>query len=154
VSESATKSKTSATGLARELQAMWLVVHQTSSGEFFRTVDELGLSLTELKMLSRLDDGLHRTVKVLGDELKLSLPSASRAVDALVRRGLLVRYECAEDRRQKQVHLSPEGADAVRRLTEARLAGLAEFVETLDEDERAALSRALAPIVERIDSET
>ena len=132
---------------------MWLVINRTSSGEFFRTVDELQLSLTDMKMLHLLNGGDEKSVKELGEALSISLPSASRAVDGLVRRGLVLRRECLEDRRLKQVKLSPEGSDAVRRMAEARLAGLTEFVETLDEPERAALSRALAPIVARMTPE-
>ena len=129
---------------------MWILVNRTSSGDFFRTVDELELSLSQMKALHLLADGEEKSVKTVGDALGLSQPAASRSVDGLVRRGLVLRRECAADRRQKQVQISPEGSDAVRRMSEARLAGLTEFVETLEEAERAALSRALAPIVERI----
>lgn len=127
-----------------------MVINRTSSGDFFRTVDELELSLTQMKALHVLADREERSVKELGEALSLSFPAASRAVDGLVRRGLLERRECLEDRRARLVQLSPEGADAVRRMAEARLAGMTEFVDTLQEADRKALSRALAPILKRI----
>ena len=136
--------------LAHDLQAVWVLITRTTSGDFFRTVDELQLSLTQMKALHVLADAGELSVKELADALQLSFPAASRAVDALVRSDLLGRRECSEDRRSRRVFLTDAGAHAVQRISEARLAGLNQFVETLDPDEREALSAALAPIVQRI----
>jgi DNA-binding MarR family transcriptional regulator len=129
---------------------MWVLINRTTSGDFFRTVDELQLSLTQLKALHVVQGAGEPSVKDVADALHLSLPAASRALDGLVKRGLLDRRECADDRRSRRVLLTEKGSEAVQRMAEARMAGLTQFVELLEEPERAALSAALVPVIKRI----
>ena len=126
---------------------MWSHIQRTSSGEWFRTIGELELSLPQLKTMYRLLGGDEPTVKELAEALGLSLAATSRGVDGLVRRGLLERREDAVDRRAKRVRLTPQGRQMITRVNEARLAGLADFVATLDPERREALAAALHPIV-------
>jgi DNA-binding MarR family transcriptional regulator len=83
----------------------------------------------------------------------LSVPAAGRAVDGLVRDGLVSRTEDTADRRIKRLALTDRGRAALERLTEARLLGLRRFAETLGERERAALAGALAEVFDQWDSE-
>lgn len=123
----------------------------TAGTEFLRRIDDLGLSLSQVKALHLLGEGEgDRTLKDLGDELGLSLPAMSRAVDALVKRGLVNRAEDAEDRRFKRVCATAAGRELTRELVGVRLAGLEEFIATLDERQRKALERALELIVPEV----
>ena len=79
-------------------------------GEFER----LDLSFTQFKALTAAADG-EPTVKALAERLGLSLPGASRAVDQLVRRGLLDRREDADDRRCKRLSVTDAGRELVHR---------------------------------------
>ena len=88
------------------------------------------------------------TVKELAASLGLSLPGASRAVDALVGRGLLGRREDPGDRRQKRLCCTVDGREALRRLDEGRLAGLSAFAATLPAAQCRRLSGALRPILD------
>jgi DNA-binding MarR family transcriptional regulator len=135
--------------LAEHLAAFLGVLHRTSQGEWFRTVAELELSLTQLKALHMMAGSDDLSIKDLAEALSLSLPAASRAVDGLVQRGLVARRECAEDRRSRLVKLTADGRAALERVYAARLAGLSEFVGRLDDHERAALEKALAVLVAR-----
>jgi DNA-binding MarR family transcriptional regulator len=81
----------------------------------------------------------------------VSLPAASRTVDDLVRRGFATRAEDAEDRRMKRVEITAPGRAVIRRLNAARLTGLEQFIETLNDAERQALSGALERLLERPD---
>jgi DNA-binding MarR family transcriptional regulator len=137
--------------LAEQLHALWGHVMRGSGGGFLAELEQHGLSLTQLKALHVLRSHGELSVKHVGEQLGLSLPAASRAVDGLVQRGLADRSECATDRRCRLVRLSPAGADVVGRVAEARLAGIAQFVETLAAADREALGAALAPILEGID---
>ena len=135
--------------LAAELLALWR--HVLSSGNAsagaYAVFDELDLTLTQVKALVALSQH-ELTVKELAERLGLSLPGASRAVDALVSRGLLDRREDPHDRRQKRLTSTDAGRDALRRLDEARLAGIEAFAATLPPAQRKRLSGALRPILD------
>lgn len=137
--------------VAQGLQALWHLIGRTASGEFFRVVAESELSLSQLKALYALTDE-SLSVKQLAAALHISEAATSRAADGLVRRGLLERRECQDDRRSRRMHLTPAGAEVRDRTMQARLAGLVEFVERLTPAERASLDAALSPIVERLAS--
>lgn len=121
-----------------------------SNRQFFTTLEELGLSFTQVKTLGVLRDSeTPLTVKAVSDNVGLSLPAVSRAVESLVRRGDVVRDEDPLDRRCKRVALTAGGRRTFDRLAELRLAGLRRFVDGLDEGLRADLAVALRPVVER-----
>jgi DNA-binding MarR family transcriptional regulator len=136
--------------LAHQLQVVWSAVMRASQGGFMRAFEELGLSMTQVKLLFMVEQRPEICLKDLGEYVALSPAAASRAVDALVQRGLLERTEDPEDRRSRIVRLSPQGRETAGRVLQARLAGLQHFAEGLEESERRALTQALAPIVERI----
>ena len=135
--------------LAEDLHALWGLIQRTASSEWFAVITESELTFTQLKSLMALGD-TQLSVKQLAGVLSLSEAAASRAADALVRRGLLARTECADDRRSRLLKLTPEGAAMRDRIVEARVAGLVEFVERLTPDEQAALLAAVSPIVQRL----
>jgi len=136
--------------LARDLLAVMLYIQRNSGHDFYVLVEELDLTLTQLKALHILDLGTDEaSVKELGEALGLSLPAASRTVDGLLRRGYLERREDDHDRRIKRLSLTDEGRRAVERLNRARLAGLEGFASTLSESERSRLSGAIASLLER-----
>jgi DNA-binding MarR family transcriptional regulator len=134
--------------LARELLTLWQSLLRSSERGMFSALEELDISLTQLKALHRLDTTAGElSVKELAEGLSISLAAASRTVEGLLRRGLLERREDEHDRRIKRVRIGADGRDLVRRLNEARLQGLSAWAATLPADQRAALSGALAPIL-------
>jgi DNA-binding MarR family transcriptional regulator len=139
--------------IARELYATLFALNQRAAHDLSELLATLGLSPTQLKLLHLLarerDD--EQTVKALGDQFGLSLPAASRAVEALHQRGYVERRECLADRRMKRVRLTEAGREALRALHASNIARLAEFTATLDEHERRDLSAALAPLLERLE---
>jgi DNA-binding MarR family transcriptional regulator len=88
-------------------------------------------------------------VKYLSDSLGLSLASASRAVDGLVKQQLVARTEDTEDRRVKRLSLTEAGESLSHRILTARLEGLGKFVASLTPAERTKLESALELLVER-----
>jgi DNA-binding MarR family transcriptional regulator len=136
--------------LARQLAGFFRYVTLSSQGDFLEAVSERDLSLSQLKALSMLDgqpDAL--SVKALAGELGLSLPAASRAVDALFKRGLVERAEDATDRRVKRIRLTSAGRKLVGELAAIRLADLEQLLQTFSAGERRKLSAALETILER-----
>jgi DNA-binding MarR family transcriptional regulator len=135
--------------LASDLLALWRRIISDGDGDAgaYAIFDELDLTLTQVKALCALSRE-ELTVKELAERLRLSLPGASRAVDALVSRELLHRREDPADRRQKRLRCTTAGRDALSRLDEARLAGLAAFATTLPAAQCRRLSAALRPVLD------
>jgi DNA-binding MarR family transcriptional regulator len=120
-------------------------------GGMLEVIDELGLSLTQVKAIQMLAtaEPPEMSLKQLGDSLELSLPAISRAVDGLVHRGLVTRTEDETDRRSKRVRPTKKADALVSRLIDIRFSQLGEFVDSLTPRERNKLSAAIAVLVER-----
>jgi DNA-binding MarR family transcriptional regulator len=141
----ASGSPTATHQLAERFGAFLARMHRESADEWLATVDELELSLSQLKALHALSAG-ELSISTLAGRLGLSLPAASRAADGLVTRGLIERRACDEDRRARFVRLTTAGEEAVRRVHAARLAGLETFLTTLDDEQRTAIAALLETI--------
>lgn len=140
------------TVLAADLCALVAHLHKNCSADLFEAVGALELTITQMKMLHRLEEtGEELSLKQAAEQIHLSLAAASRLVDDLVRRGFVERREDAEDRRMKRVRITSEGHAVIARLSAARLKGLELFVATLDDREREQLTQVLATLLERSD---
>jgi DNA-binding MarR family transcriptional regulator len=129
-----------------------------SDSDFVRQVDELDLSLTQLKLLSHLyelpepaqgEEPAPLSVKQVAEELGISLPAASRAIDPLVKRRLVARQEDPLDRRVKRVRLTSRGEAAVGRLLATRIAAAEAMLATFTDSEREKLADAFGEILAR-----
>jgi DNA-binding MarR family transcriptional regulator len=151
----APRSRTSASpaGVAQALYAASFTLHQRITRDLYQLLNELGLSVTQAKMLHLLqqqpDEEL--SVKALGEHFRLSLAAASRAVEELHQRGYAERRECPEDRRIKRVRITDGGRAAIAELHVANIAAVTAFATTLTTTERRDLVAALAPLLERLE---
>jgi DNA-binding MarR family transcriptional regulator len=158
--EATTKTRNSvggpATGDDRDLAlrfgALMLCTLSSDGGAVIQAIDESGLNLAQMKVLVALaghegDDPA--TVKDVAEPLGISLATASRAVDALVRRNLASRVEDRDDRRVRRVSLTASGQEVADELIAARLAGLERFVASLSPLERRRLEDALDVLLKR-----
>lgn len=140
-----------ATDVAQQLLRLW---HQclSDAGRLYALLEQERVGMTDLKLLHALSDSPGEpTVKELAERMGLSLPGASRAADALLRRGWLERREDEQDRRMKRLAITDDGRALLRRVEEARLTGLEEVIARLPDEELTRLSTALAPIIERLE---
>ncbi len=112
-------------------------------------IDDLGISLSQLKALGLIDEEGETSLKAVGEGLGLSLSAVSRAVGGFVKRGWVTREECPEDRRSKRVSITPEGSARMGEIAELRMSGLVEFVESLSQEELDALAPALELLAQR-----
>jgi DNA-binding MarR family transcriptional regulator len=134
--------------LTDELARFLMSTMKTAQAGVFEVVAELDLSMTQLKILHILDGSDQElTPSELAQIVGLSPAATGRAVDALVRGGVVSRRDDEADRRVKRLALTDAGAAAVSRIARARLDGLAKVVDTLDPAQRDALSAALAPLL-------
>jgi DNA-binding MarR family transcriptional regulator len=138
--------------LAGDLFALVAFLMKESSPALFAKLDEVGISLTQMKLLHLLDVAPEEhSLKELGDRMGCSLPGASRAVDGLLQRGLVERREDEHDRRIKRVRISDAGRRIVREVTAVRLDALQQFTSSLSDTERRKLAAALAPLAARVE---
>ena len=123
---------------------LWRQILQGSTRDLYRLLAELELSLTQLKLLHVLvESPTEISVKELGEELGMSLPNASRTVDALLQRGLVERREDEHDRRVKRVGATDKARDVIDRVDTARLQGLEAWAAELSPVQRRTLLDAL-----------
>jgi DNA-binding MarR family transcriptional regulator len=114
----------------------------------YALLEEQSIGLTDLKLLHALAQSpTEPTVKELSERMGLSLPGASRAADALLRRGWVERREDEQDRRMKRLTITDDGRALLRTVEEARLAGLEALIATLPAEDLDRLSAAIAPIL-------
>jgi DNA-binding MarR family transcriptional regulator len=92
-----------------------------------------------------------RQVSDLAETFGVSVPSMSRAVDALVKEGLATRVEDPEDRRARHVAITAKGKQLVETLVVVRQAGMEAFVATLTAAQRRKLDAAIDSLMDRED---
>lgn len=139
--------------LGYRLGAVMLKCLGADGGAAIRAIDDSGLTFTQMKVLLTLSGERSDppTVKLVADQLGLSLPSVSRAVDGLVRRGLVSRTEDDNDRRMRRLSPTAQGEGLSDQILAARLDGLGKFAASLSEAERELLAPALDQLLERQD---
>ncbi|HKG36492.1 MAG TPA: MarR family transcriptional regulator [Solirubrobacterales bacterium] len=120
------------------------------NGSLLEAIEESGLTMTQIKVLAALgrgeDDG-PRPGSELAAEIGASMPTASRAIEALVKKRLVTRAEDAKDRRVRRIAITRKGARLVHELVARRTAALEDFVNALDEDQRRKLDGALEALL-------
>jgi DNA-binding MarR family transcriptional regulator len=140
---------------AARLTALLRHVFLYDRGNQLRVIEDSGLSMTQCKALLELG-GLGHAAETwqVGDLAELfgvSLPSMSRAVDALVKKGLATRVEDLVDRRVRQVKITGPGKDLVETLVAVRQSGIEAFATTLSADQRRKLDAAVDSLMDRED---
>jgi DNA-binding MarR family transcriptional regulator len=147
----ATATNTTDRELGYRLGAVMLSCFGADGGAAIRAIDQSGLTFTQMKVLMTLAGASEQApgLKPFAESLGLSLPSVSRAVDGLVKRGLVARAEDPADRRQRLLTLTEDGRALSGQIMAARLAGLEHFAASLEGEERELLDRALELLLER-----
>lgn len=148
-------SNTVTTGqLAEDLHRFFARVMKGDQGELFALIAELDLTMPQMRGMFVLDAAEPAlALTELAPMMGLSVAAAGRAVDGLVRNGLVSRSEDAADRRIKRLALTGDGRAALQRIAAARLVGLRRFADTLGDAERAALVSALEAVFAQWDAE-
>jgi DNA-binding MarR family transcriptional regulator len=124
-------------------------------GNQLRVIEESGLSMTQCKALLELG-GLGQTAETwqvgdLAEVFGVSVPSMSRAVDALVKEGLATRVEDPDDRRARQVRITAKGKQLVDTLVTVRQTGMGAFAASLSAAQRRKLDAAVDALMDRED---
>ncbi|MGN6472527.1 MAG: MarR family winged helix-turn-helix transcriptional regulator [Mycobacteriales bacterium] len=122
------------------LVTSWLLV-----GISARSVEdaESGITLTQFRTLAVLADRGETNLSKLAAELDVNASTAMRVIDRLVAANLVSRTENPATRREVVLCPTPAGEQLVRDVVARRRAAIAELVETIPADNRAALVNCL-----------
>ena len=124
-------------------------------GNQLKVMEESGLSLTQCKAILEIG-GLGEVLPScqlteLAEKLGTSTPAMSRAVDDLVKKGLVTRVEDPDDRRARRIELTTKGREVVDRIVTVRLKGVTAFAASLSATQRRKLDAAVDSLMERED---
>jgi DNA-binding MarR family transcriptional regulator len=140
---------------AARLGALLRHIFLYDRGNMLRVMEESGLSMTQCKALLELgglgEASEPRQVSDLAEIFRVSVPSMSRAIDALVKKGLATRVEDPDDRRVRRIAITRKGEGLVDTLMLVRLAGMEAFAAGLSAAQRRKLDAAIDSLMERED---
>ena len=79
------------------------------------------------------------------------MPAVSRAIESLVRKGLVSRDEDPDDRRRRLVALTDEGHKVTNAALMGRAVGAVKLASSFSEEELKDLDSLLSKVIERED---
>lgn len=100
------------------------------------------VSIPQLRILVLVGTRGPLGLGVVADELGVDSSNASRAVDKLIKAGLLDRRDSPEDRRKLALTLTPSGAALVQTVTDHRRDAIAAVLKRLTASQRDGLAAA------------
>jgi DNA-binding MarR family transcriptional regulator len=106
------------------------------------------LSVPEFRALGYISRHPQTALSGVAEHAGLSVPAASRLVDALVDKQFVERSVSPTDRRQIALRLTEEGSDLLARTRERTRGELAAMLAGLSESERNVILRGLQPLRE------
>jgi len=140
---------------AARLSALLRHLFLFDRGNMLRVIEESGLSMTQSKALLELgglgEESEARHVSDLAETFGMSVPSMSRAVDGLVKKGLATRVEDPDDRRVRRVAITARGKKLVETLLVVRQAGMEAFAASLTAAQRRRIDAAIEALMDRED---
>lgn len=134
--------------LSAVLQEWAKVFTRNSMREFKRTMDDTGLSPSQLGTLMRLHHAGACGVSTISDHLGISRAATSQMIDRLVQSGLLERAENPADRRAKLLTITPAGEAIIRRSIDARRRWMEKLTDVLDDAQEQIIITALKALTE------
>jgi DNA-binding MarR family transcriptional regulator len=88
------------------------------------------------------------SIKALAARVTRSLPATSRMLDQLVKRGLVQRREDPQDRRVRQISISPAGQELIGGIMRRRVEAQQALMSFLDASEREQVMRGMELLAE------
>jgi MarR family transcriptional regulator for hemolysin len=101
------------------------------------------LSIPQFRTMAFVQHNADASLSDLADHLGLTLPSASKLVDGLVKQKLISRQESVLDRRRLTLVLTPDGESIVHSAREGALANLTKIISHLSKDELVTIHQAM-----------
>ena len=105
------------------------------------------LSVVQFKILSLISEKGSPTMKEAADMLCITKPSATSAIDRLMKAGQLKRVHDKKDRRVIHLELTEEGKNVLETQRKEIIQKMSKTFEILDEKERIAFADILTKII-------
>jgi len=102
-----------------------------------------GLSVPQFRALGFMYRRGGASLSDMAERMGLALPTASRMVDTLVKRGFVARETSASDRRRVVLSLTGQGRSAYHAASRHAQARLEETLSVLSSPEREEIGRAM-----------
>lgn len=114
--------------------------------ELRKETEQLGVTSRQVTLLWLVHQHPGMSLRELAAEERISAPALSGHVDRLEKAGLLERVRDENDRRRVGLCLTEDGAALLRRVRARRTTWLADRLRGLEDDEIAAIERAIGPL--------
>jgi MarR family transcriptional regulator for hemolysin len=101
------------------------------------------LTVPQIRTLYWVGRGARPTLSEAADYIGLSLPAMSRLVEGLVKKGLMTRTACSNDRRHVRLALTAPGQSALDAAWEGTRARLADVLSALLPEQRRTIQEAM-----------
>lgn len=102
-----------------------------------------GLSVPQLRTLYYINAHDHPSLSDTADFIGLSLPAMSRLVDALVRRKMVTRASCTNDRRQVRLAITEAGKASLNIAWDGAHVRLTRELAAIPKEDRDAVMAAM-----------
>ncbi|HEX5245272.1 MAG TPA: MarR family transcriptional regulator [Tepidisphaeraceae bacterium] len=112
------------------------------------------LTVPQIRTLYVVNRAQRPSLSQVAEHIGLSLPAMSRLVDAMVRKGLMTRNACAEDRRHIRLALTTKGRAAMDAAWQGTHAELASELTSLSPEQRGAIASAMIALRPVFDPES
>lgn len=146
--------KASKAGLEQFLTYRLHVLNKLSErGASERYQSKLGITLPEARLIAAVGAFGPFSVMELARHANLDKSQASRAAEALMRRGLLARETSEKDGRLVLVSLTAEGRELYRKVMPVARKWNVDLFATLNDAEREALAKALDKVIDAMHAE-
>lgn len=126
-----------------DVARQFLLLSQVVVRHEARALQSLSLSYRQLRTLRHVAAGVHSATE-LGRLFGITPPAMSETIDALVKRGLLLRTQNEKDRRTVKLVLTDEGMSVVEDGENARLERAEALLEPLTAEQRDVFGELVA----------
>jgi DNA-binding MarR family transcriptional regulator len=120
-----------------------------AAGRYAEKVAALDLDPAQTGVLHLIARSPGRSQQALADQLGVAASRVVALVDGLEERGLLARRRSATDRRNYELHLTPDGERLLARLREVAKTHEQDVTAALTADERAQLVALLRKVADQ-----
>jgi DNA-binding MarR family transcriptional regulator len=141
---------TSSSELTEKIRQLVDVITTRTMRERSQYVKATGLSMPQFGILMYLYHSSNCGISHLGEYMDISAPAASQLVDRLVQHGLVERTEDPNDRRAKQLALTPKGRELIETGLTARTRWVDELAASLTPDDYAGIASTLDLLTEAV----
>jgi DNA-binding MarR family transcriptional regulator len=139
---------TSSSELTEKIRQLVDVITTRTMRERSQYVKATGLSMPQFGILMYLYHSSNCGISHLGEYMDISAPAASQLVDRLVQHGLVERTEDPNDRRAKQLALTPKGRELIETGIVARTRWVDELAKVLTPEDYDVVASTLVKLTE------